>query len=174
LRRLGELLLLPFVALAILAADQVTKSLVVAHLQPGQSIELAPWLTPVFVVTRVSNTGVAFGLFQGMSDILAVVTLFVVGMLLLYYRHLPPGQPLLRVALGFQLGGATGNLIDRLLRGLVVDFIDLNFWPMKNWPVSNVADICIVTGVILLALLVVWEQWQETRRQKALSVEEAG
>jgi len=93
---------------------------------------------------------------------------------LLYYRHLPSGQPLLRVALGFQLGGATGNLIDRLLRGLVVDFIDLNFWPMKNWPVSNVADICIVTGVILLALLMVWEQWQETRRQKALSVEEAG
>jgi len=174
LRRLGESLLLPFVALAVLAADQATKSLVVAHLQPGQSIELAPWLTPVLVVTRVSNTGVAFGLLQGMSDILAVVTLFVVGMLLLYYRHLPPGQLLLRVALGFQLGGAVGNLIDRLLRASVVDFIDLNFWPMKNWPVSNVADICIVIGVILLALLMVWEQWQETRRQKALSVEEAG
>ncbi len=174
MRRLGESLLLPFVALAVLAADQATKSLVVAHLQPGQSIELAPWLTPVLVVTRVSNTGVAFGLLQGMSDILAVVTLFVVGMLLLYYRHLPPGQLLLRVALGFQLGGAVGNLIDRLLRASVVDFIDLNFWPMKNWPVSNVADICIVIGVILLALLMVWEQWQETRRQKALSVEEAG
>lgn len=174
MRRLAEPLLLPFVALVVLAADQVTKSLVVARLELGQSIELAPWLTPIFRVTHVSNTGVAFGMFQGMSDVLAVITLFVVGALLLYYRHLPPGQLLLRAALGLQLGGAAGNLTDRLLRGSVVDFIDLNFWPMKDWPVSNVADICIVGGVILLVLLMIWEQWQEKRQKEALPVEEAG
>jgi signal peptidase II len=86
---------------------------------------------------------------------------------MIYYRFLPDGQALTRIALGLQLGGAIGNLVDRLRQGFVVDFIDFNYWPMRNWPVSNVADISIVTGVSLLALLMVWEEYCERKGQQA-------
>ncbi len=174
MRRLRlEPLVLPLLALLVLAADQYTKHLVATRLELGQTIELASWLTPIFQVTYVTNTGVAFGMLQGMGDVLVIVTLVVVGMLLLYYRRLPPGQVVLRIALGFQLGGAAGNLLDRLARGSVVDFLDLNFWPLKNWPVGNVADVSIVVGVVLLGLVMLWEHWQETRARRGAEAGEA-
>lgn len=145
--------LLPVIAGLTLALDQASKSWIVAHMALGGSREVAPWLTPVFSLTYVTNTGIAFGLFQGLGDILLIVALIAVGAIFIYYRHLPPGPPLLHVALGLQMGGALGNLIDRLARGAVVDFIDLNFWPLHHWPIFNLADASIVTGVVLLLLV---------------------
>ncbi|MBN1955827.1 MAG: signal peptidase II [Anaerolineae bacterium] len=165
MRRPGvERLILPAVALLLLAADQITKSLVVAKMDLGQSMDLASWLAPFFSVTYVTNTGVAFGLFQGVSELFLVIDVVVVVVLLLYYRHLPYGQFWLRLAMGIQMGGALGNLSDRIVRGAVVDFIDLNFWPMRTWPISNLADISIVSGVILLAGAMLWEQWRGQAR----------
>jgi len=151
-------LVLPTIVATVLALDQVSKSWVVAHMSLGESREVAPWLTPIFSLTYVTNTGIVFGLFQGMGDILLVVALIAVGAILLYYRHLPPGPIVLHIALGLQLGGALGNLVDRLTRGAVVDFIDLNFWPLHHWPIFNVADTCIVAGVALLLLVMLTER----------------
>lgn len=140
-----------------LTADQVSKQWVITHLEWGQSVDLAPWLAPVFRITHVTNTGVAFGLLQGMGDVFTVVAVIVVGALLWYHHSLPPGQILLRIALGLQLGGAMGNLADRLTRGAVVDFVDLNFWPLQRWPVFNLADASIVAGVGVLVLTMLFE-----------------
>jgi len=164
LRRLRlESLILPTIALLVLASDQVSKALVVAHLALGQSVDLASWLAPVFSITYTANTGASFGLFQGMSDVLAVVAVVVVVIIILYYRQIPPGQWPLRAVLGLQLGGALGNLTDRLTRGAVVDFIDANFWPLRDWPIFNLADAAIVAGVALLGWMMMVERRGMTR-----------
>lgn len=153
--------ILPITAGTVLALDQLSKSWIVAHMSLGESREVASWLAPLFSLTYVTNTGIVFGLFQGMGDVLLIVVFVAIGAILLYYRHLPPGPTSLHVALGLQLGGALGNLVDRLTRGAVVDFIDLNFWPLHHWPIFNLADTSIVTGVVLLLLVMLTERDQQ-------------
>jgi len=152
---------LPLVAGLVLLLDQVSKHLVLSGLVQGQSLAIAPWLTPVLVFTRTTNTGAAFGLFPGASTLFTVVAVVVAVAIAMYGRRIPAGQWLPRVALGMQLGGALGNLADRLARGSVVDFIDVQFWPLRNYPIFNVADSCIVVGVAILFLVLAWEERQE-------------
>jgi signal peptidase II len=161
-----DMVTLPAMVVLSLLVDQVSKFLVTAWLREGQSWDIAPWLAPVFHITYVTNTGAAFGLFPGLGDFFVVIAVIVIVALILYQWHLPDGQWLMRVALGLQLGGAIGNLVDRLRQGFVVDFIDLNFWPMHDWPVFNLADTSIVTGVTLLTLLMMWEERRERDRQQ--------
>lgn len=151
-------LLLPATTAVILFVDQVSKHLVTTWLKEGQCWDVAPWLTPILRFTHVTNTGAAFGLFPRWGNLFVVVAALVILMIVVYYWNLSDGQWLVRIALGLQLGGALGNLIDRLRWGFVVDFIDLNFWPLHNWPVFNLADASIVAGVVLLGLLMVWEE----------------
>lgn len=153
---------LPLVAGLSVLADQVSKYAVMANLRPGQSVELTPWLGSVFQVTYVTNSGAAFGLFQGWSSVFIVIAIVVIVALVWYYLQLSDGEWLVQVALGLQLGGALGNLIDRLrFGGSVVDFIDLSFWPLRNWPVFNIADSSIVVGVSILTLAMICEGWSE-------------
>jgi len=166
-RRRRDALVLPATAALVLLADQASKRLVATWLGEGQSWDIAPWLAPLFRITHVTNTGAAFGLFPRWGDFFIVVAAIVIVAIILYYRHLPHGQWPVRMALGFQLGGAIGNLVDRLRQGFVVDFIDLNFWPLHNWPVFNLADASIVAGVTLLALVMVWEERRERDGQQA-------
>ncbi|MGD2148516.1 MAG: signal peptidase II [Anaerolineae bacterium] len=171
--RAQRYLILPAVATLVVLADQVTKHLVRGRLAPGQSMTLAPWLTPVLQVTHVTNTGAAFGLFRGFSQVFIGVAVIVIVALIWYYLQLPRGQWLLHMALGLQLGGATGNLIDRLrFGGSVLDFVDLNFWPLRRWPVFNVADSSIVVGVALLTLTMLWEEWREGQTSRQLATAE--
>ncbi len=159
-------------AAAILLADQITKYFVTAKLQEGQSMDLTPWLTPIFRITHVTNTGIAFGLFPNGSYFFIGVAIVVIAAIILYYHQLSDGQWLMRMALGLQLGGASGNLLDRLRhQGRVVDFIDLNFWPLHHWPVSNIADISIVSGVIVLTIMMLWEERQLAQEGQQESVE---
>jgi len=154
--------ILPLVAGLSVLADQVSKYAVRSNLRHGQSIELIPWLGSIFQVTYVTNSGAAFGLFQGWSSVFIVIAIVVIVALVWYYFQLSDGDWLVQVALGLQLGGALGNLIDRLrFGGAVIDFIDLNFWPLQNWPVFNIADSSIVVGVSLLTLVMVFEGWFE-------------
>ena len=90
-----------------------------------------------------------------MAGVYPVINLAIVCGLLLFHRRLGIDHWLLHLSLGLQTGGALGNLVDRLTRGYVVDFIDI-----KIWPVSNIADICIVTGVCILAVLLLRQQSQ--------------
>ena len=120
-------LIFPVVAALIVLVDQFSKYLVMASLQVGQSWDIAPWLAPIFSITHVTNTGVAFGLFPGVGASFAIVPVIVSVMILVYSWSLPAEQWLARMVLALPLGGAVGNLVDRLRQGFVVDFIDLNF-----------------------------------------------
>jgi signal peptidase II len=169
LKRPGrDIWILPVTAAGVVLVDQYSKYLVATRLREGQSWDLAPWLAPIFHITHVTNTGAAFGLFRGWGGFFIVVAIVVIAVILIYSRQLPAGPRLTRVALGLQLGGAVGNnLVDRLRQGFVVDFIDLNFWPMREWPVFNLADTSIVTGVTVLALLMVREEWLAWKNKQA-------
>lgn len=139
-RRSWDFLVLLTVPL-VLAIDQITKQLVRANLNLGES-----WPATGFVrLTHGTNTGTAFGLFPNQTLVLIVASVIAIGFLIYFYRTHALPMPLLRFAIGLQLGGALGNLIDRLRTGAVVDFIDVG-----RWPIFNVADSSIVVGMALL------------------------
>jgi signal peptidase II len=151
--------LFPFgVAIAVLILDQFTKYLVETRIPLYQSWAPIPALAPFFRITHTTNTGAAFGLFQGGGWIFGVLAAVVAAAIVYYSLTLPRGHNMLRLALGLQLGGALGNLFDRIQLGHVTDFLD--FGP---WPVFNLADLAVVSGVVLLAWLMLREE-REARR----------
>ena len=137
---------LPLIELAALTflVDQVTKFLVQKFLFFGESVPREGFLR----LSHTHNTGSAFGLFQGQNTPLIVVALIGIAILVLIYHSQRQPSILLRLSIGLQLGGALGNLADRLLLGYVIDFFDVG-----PWPVFNVADSSIVIGLVLLAWL---------------------
>jgi len=135
------------IGLVVLVLDQLTKAWVIAQLPEGS------WWSPlpgqawrVLRFTHTTNSGAAFGIFPNQGSFFMLVAVIVVIAILIYYRNLPAGNWLMRLSLGLQLGGAVGNLIDRVRYGYVIDFIDIGFWP-----IFNLADASIVIGVVLLA-----------------------
>ena len=137
---------LPFIATAVtvVALDQLTKAIVRARLDVGES-----WPEGGTVnLTHVRNTGAAFGLLQGETTFLILTTLFGLGAIALYYAMPPVRHSLLGPALGLVLGGATGNLIDRVRMGHVTDFIHF-----PNYPNFNIADSAITVGIVTLIAL---------------------
>lgn len=149
-RRFRDLLVFG-AALVVLAADQLSKHWVRASLVPGVPHDPIPWLRPVLSFTYVTNTGASFGLFPHLGWLFTLIAIAVIAFIGLSYRFLPAHNWLMQVSLGMQLGGAIGNLVDRLWHGRVIDFIDLNFWPLQEWPVFNLADSSVVVGVCILA-----------------------
>jgi len=138
-------------ALLLVVADQLSKLWIRSNLAIGESL----FEVGFFRLIYVRNSGAAFGLFQGQSFILALIALVGVAVLLLYaflFHHkisfLDKGPG--KVALGLLLGGAVGNLIDRIRIGYVTDFIDVGIWPT-----FNIADSAIVVGAIILAYSII-------------------
>ena len=126
----------------IFSLDQITKAVVRHSLLLYESVPRGG----VVRITHTSNSGSAFGLFPDQTLFLILASFVGIAILLLVYRNHPlPSLPL-RLALGIQLGGALGNLVDRVRMGQVTDFIDLGFWP-----VFNLADASIVIGLVILA-----------------------
>ena len=142
------------VALSIVVFDQLSKYWVRTHLQPGVPWDAVAWLRPILSLTFVTNTGVVFGLFPGLGWLFAAVHVVAIGLILYFYYSLPAQTWVTRVTMGLLLGGACGNLIDRLWRGWVTDFVDLNFWPMQDWAVFNVADSAVVVSTCILMVYV--------------------
>lgn len=128
------------IAATVIVLDQITKHIIRAALQPHEAWPDAAWR---FNIVNVSNSGAAFGMLQGQTLFLIVTSLVGVAAILLYYFYPPLDHGLLRIALGLQLGGAAGNLIDRIRFGEVTDFVNLDFWPA-----FNVADASITVGVV--------------------------
>ena len=126
----------------VIFLDQLTKIAIRGFLSPGQSVDLIGSIR----ITLVANPGAAFGLLPNHQLVFLVITVVVVTFILFYYRRLKPHEHLVKLALGFELGGAIGNLIDRILFGQVTDFLDF-----RIWPVFNVADISNVIGLLLFA-----------------------
>ena len=140
-------LLLFSIAGLIIITDQITKAIVRANLVYGEAWMPWTWLAPFARILHVKNIGAAFGLFQSGGTVLGVLA-FVVAMVIIYYfPQIPNNEKLLQVALSMQLGGAVGNLIDRLTIGHVTDFISVG-----TFPVFNVADANITVGVGVLLL----------------------
>lgn len=139
------------IAALVVAADQLSKAWVRRSLLPGVPWDPVPWLRPIFSFTYVTNTGAAFGMFPQLSVLYPLIALTVLCVLFFFFRGLAANGLPVTIGLGLLLGGTLGNnIIDRLWHGYVTDFIDLNFWPMHEWPVFNVADSSIVVGVCIL------------------------
>ena len=138
------------IGLLVLFFDQLTKFWVQNSMLPRDSIPLIPG---VFHLTYVQNTGAAFGFLREKTLFFIAVAVLVLGFIIFLIPRLPRGNLFLRVVFGLLLGGALGNLIDRIRFGYVVDFLDF-----RIWPVFNIADMAIVVGVCFL----VWEIWFRT------------
>lgn len=145
--------LLPLLLLmgGVIALDQATKALLVRSLELHDSVPLVEGLLSI---SHVRNRGAAFGLLSDLDLPYQpfVLTLLSVGALLailLYFVRLPATARRPRLALALVLGGATGNLLDRVRLGYVVDFIHV-YWRQHQWPDFNVADSAITVGVLLL------------------------
>ena len=140
-----------WVSVVVLILDQCTKLLADAMLSMQQSVLLLPFLA----LRKAYNYGAAFSFLGDASGwqrwFFIVLALVVIGILITWLRRLPPGNTGARVALVLILGGAAGNVIDRLVYGYVIDFIDV-FYGSWHWPTFNIADSAISVGVFLLLL----------------------
>ena len=136
----GSLLL----AAIVVAADQVTKQWATAAFDadPNNGIQ---WFGGLLALTYTTNSGAAFGVLADRNILFLFIGLVMVAVIALSWRYLPGSRLLPRISLGLQLGGALGNLLDRVRQGYVVDFIQL-----RGWPVFNLADSAICCGVALL------------------------
>lgn len=142
-----------WIAALVVALDQAAKALARERLELHESVTVIPGF---FDLTRVHNTGAAFGLlntvdFPFKAVVLVLVATAALAGVALYAAMLPPGQWLARVGLSCILGGAAGNLIDRLTAGYVVDFFDF-YWRDWHFWAFNVADAAITVGVGLMIL----------------------
>ncbi len=138
---------LVFLGLAVLVviADQLSKAWLVANLSPGEMMTIiGDWVRLVFS----QNSGALFGLFRDNAALFGIASLAVIGLIVAY--HARAGRSLyLSIALGFLLGGALGNMTDRLTRGFVVDFVDVGIGDFR-WYTFNVADAAISTAIVML------------------------
>lgn len=121
------------------------------------------WLSPYARLVHWYNSGVAFGMFQNGNLVFTILAFIVIGAIIYYFPHAEPDDWTLKLAMGLQLGGAMGNLIDRLLMGKVTDFISVG-----AFPVFNIADASISVGVAIL-LLGIWLKEREEKSKAALA-----
>ena len=135
------------VALTVIILDQITKVWILSYLGPVEGTSrplLGSWLSFTFV----KNTGVAFGLFRGIPHFFTITSVLIsIGAIYFYRFHLPNDRPWVQLSLGLIVGGAIGNIVDRLRYAFVVDFVHVSWFP----GIFNLADSAITIGVIMLA-----------------------
>jgi signal peptidase II len=147
--------LIPFVAALVFLVDQVSKYLVATYLEVDQPWYPFAFLKPIFSLTYIHNTGAAFGILQNQNLFFSVVAIIVIAIIVVYLRSTPQPDVLVAVSLALQLGGACGNLADRLRYGYVTDFLYI-----QHFAVSNFADMCISLGVVLLGYHLIFRMQQ--------------
>jgi signal peptidase II len=165
MRRATELAIIP----SVIVLDQLTKASLKGALELH---EYRPVIDGFLSISHVRNRGAAFGILSEaglpyQSVLLSLVSLLALGAIAIYALRLPPAARLPRLALALVLGGAIGNLIDRLRFGYVVDFIHV-YWRQYIWPDFNLADSAISTGVVLLLL----DMLRSPRREAASGMTE--
>ena len=152
--------ILALIASTIILLDQWTKGLVRDNLPFGAVWIPVSSLAPFFRIVHWENSGAAFGLFQGGGLIFAVMAVVVAIFIIVYYPQIPQEEKMMKIALAMQLGGALGNLIDRIRFGPVTDFISVG-----AFPVFNIADASITVGVGVL-ILALWLSERKEKQQK--------
>ncbi len=138
------------ISLVLIGADQAIKYLVINNIALTDTIEVIP---DILNIVYVKNTGAAFSILSGRTYILSIVSFVVCVVLVWYLIKKKPSSKLLLVSLGMILGGAAGNLIDRVARQFVVDYIEVCF---ITFPVFNLADMAITIGAALLMIYVIF------------------
>lgn len=134
--------------LTVVIFDQFSKFYIQSHLSLGMSI---PVIADIFHITYILNPGAAFGILEHQTMIFVAIAIGMVVAVLYFYPRIPRGHYPLRLGIGLMVGGALGNVIDRVKTGYVIDFFDF-----RIWPVFNVADIAIVTGVGLIVYSLIY------------------
>lgn len=152
----GDSLIYYFISLLIIFLDQLSKWAIVQYMDLYESI---PIVKGWFHITSSRNRGAAFGILQNKQWFFIILTLIVILFLIYYIYKIHKAQKLFALSLSFILGGAIGNLIDRITTGEVVDFIDVR---IINYPIFNLADSAIVVGVILM----IWEMFFSKEAKK--------
>jgi signal peptidase II len=158
-KKIQSYLFLFSVSLAVIGLDQWTKAVVRSNLEMGEMWSAWNWLTPYARFVHWYNTGVAFGMFQNNNVLFAILVSIIAVIIIIYYPSLTEDDWFLRIALSLQLGGAIGNLIDRLTIGHVTDFISVG-----NFAVFNIADSCVTIGVGVMIL----GMWIQERKHKKI------
>lgn len=157
----------PVLAAIIIALDQWSKAWIRAKIPLNGESFPYPALAPYFRLVHWANSGAAFGILRGQGNLFIAIAVIVIVVVLIYLRQLPANQWPVRLCLALQLGGALGNLIDRLRFGKVTDFL-LFTLPLNgrelSWPAFNVADSSIVVGVLLLAYLLILEEGRRSEK----------
>ena len=155
-------LIYPVIILALLSIDQLTKALVARSILFQSSKSIIPGF---FNLTHIRNRGAIFGFFSHSESrilfvFLTLVSLVALGLVIYYFFKTPSSQRYMKISLSVILAGALGNLIDRIIRGYVIDFLDFH---IKNWhwPSFNVADACITVGAFLLIFILVFKRGKE-------------
>ena len=148
------------VAVFVFVLDRVTKLIVESSLPVGGSVDVVgQWIR----ISHVTNTGAAFGLLPERTTLLSILSVAAVLAIVFYYRRLAADSRLIAATLGMQLGGAFGNLVDRIGQGYVVDFVDVGIPGGVRFWSFNVADSSIVVGIIAVTVLLWWQERQQPR-----------
>jgi signal peptidase II len=135
-----------WVTLIVFIIDQFTKWIIRLSIKTGDGITIIPYL---FNIIHSRNRGAAFGIFQNYSQYLTVITFVAVFLILYLFITTPKNDKLLRISYGMILGGALGNLYDRIINGYVTDFLDFHIG-QYSWPTFNIADSSISIAIVLI------------------------
>ncbi len=155
---LSRILLIGTLAIVVYAADRITKAWVVSTVPVNEARDVVDgWAR----IANVRNTGAAFGLLPERTSLLSILSIVAVLVILYYYRGIAARSAPIAATLGMQLGGATGNLLDRIGQGYVTDFIDVGIPDGWRFWAFNVADSSIVVGIAVVTFLL----WMEEHRQ---------
>lgn len=153
----------------VFTLDQITKEIMIRAIGPGAertTIEIIPGF---FQFRFVRNTGSSFGMFQGQSTIISILAIVAVSVLVFYYLRHGRNDWLIGVAIGMQVGGALGNLVDRFRHGYVVDFLDF-----PRFPVFNLADSAITIGVVLLMYALLFRNLPTSETESGRQLQSSG
>jgi signal peptidase II len=154
-----------FLWLIVLLFDQITKYIIRKNLNFGDSISI---IHNIFHITHTSNTGAAFGMFPKAQNFFIVISIIAIAALIffVYTFKFKKGNHIFYTSIGLILGGATGNLLDRLILRRVTDFLDFGINPKIRWPTFNIADSCVVIGFFILAILIIKGEFYKVNKIK--------
>jgi signal peptidase II len=155
-----RVVLVAVVAVVVFALDRITKIVVESSVPLGSSVDVVgQWVR----ISHVTNSGAAFGLLPERTTLLSILSVVAVLAIVFYYRRLAADSRLIAATLGMQLGGAFGNLVDRIGQGYVVDFVDVGIPGGVRFWAFNVADSSIVVGIIAVTVLLWWQERRQPR-----------
>ena len=166
--RTRSILTILSVGALVLLLDRLSKSWVLDNLELYEGRAPIPALAPYLTIFHATNTGVSFGLFRGGGEIFKIVAIIAVIAILVYSFRQKHNSTIVNISLGLMLGGAAGNLYDRLAYGYVIDFISFRVPDVFTFATFNVADSSLFVGTALLAIYMLLEERRESAKNRSI------